>query len=288
MERAWFHVLSSFEEVLMEVKGRQRRKKYWETADVLAAVLLIIAITLGCLLLIEAVPYVESAKYQKELAEAVIREPDAEEIHREDERKMTETQRKSQEGDLDDIQTAEQNNVSSTETSGSTLYPIEMYREVDWKALKERNEDIIGWIYIPKIGADYPVLKGEDQEYLHLDADGNYRFSGSIFTWPKSDDQIGTEHCVFYGHNMADNSMFGALDLLEAGDKVYLYTPDHRCREYTAYENKVTGKADAVFQKGWKADDRKEVLTLATCPSHGSGTSRRIVNTGRTREMDSG
>ena len=77
---------------------------------------------------------------------------------------------------------------------------------------------------------------------------------------------------------MADNSMFGALDQLQSGDKAYVYTPDGCCREYTVYENSVVSKSDKIFQKGWRDEKRKQVLTLATCPSRRSDINRRIVN----------
>lgn len=56
------------------------------------------------------------------------------------------------------------------------------------------------------------------------------------------------------------------------------YTPDGCCREYTVYENSVVSKSDKIFQKGWRDENRKQVLTLATCPSRRSDINRRIVN----------
>lgn len=42
----------------------------------------------------------------------------------------------------------------------------EMNREIDFALLKELNQDIIGWLYIPSIGVDEPILHGKtDTEY---------------------------------------------------------------------------------------------------------------------------
>lgn len=251
----------------MRKKGKRKIRE--EPGSLLLAVLIIAAVTVVCLIVMEALPYAESAHYQKALAEEVITEPDDPKTE----------DRKSAEEKTDVSNMESDNHIrSESQTAVAEVFPEAMYRTVDWKALKIRNEDICGWIYIPAIGADYPVLKSKEQEYLHLDADGNYRFSGSIFTWAKSDAEIGAAHCVLYGHNMADNSMFGALDQLQLGDKAYVYTPDGCCREYTVYENSVVSKSDKIFQKGWRDEKRKQVLTLATCPSRRSDINRRIVN----------
>lgn len=253
----------------MRKKGKRKIRE--EPGSLLLAVLIIAAVTVGCLIIMEALPYAESAHYQKALAEEVITEPDEQETG---DGKTISTEADDRSGKL----RADDNVRSEASTVMTEVYPEKMYRMVDWEALKKRNKDICGWICIPVIGADYPVLRSKEQEYLHLDADGSYRFSGSIFTWEKSDAEIGAAHCVLYGHNMADNSMFGALDQLQSGDKAYVYTPDGCCREYTVYENSVVGKSDKVFQKGWRDENRKQVLTLATCPSRRSDINRRIVN----------
>ena len=250
----------------MEVKGKRRQKTDFE--GILMLVLILLAAVVGGMIIREALPYVESADYQKSLADDVVTEPDPQDIRKDTEAVVSVSS-----------ETAE----SVVSESAPDSYPEEMYRHVDWEALRARNKDIRGWIYIPKTGADYPVLRSKDEEYLHLDADGPERFSGSIFTWTGADNHIGAAHCVLFGHNMIDNSMFGSLDQLAPGDKVYIYTPDDWCREYTVYENVIVSKSDRIFQKGWRDEERKQVLTLATCPGRGSDTSRRIVNTEMTR-----
>ena len=50
-----------------------------------------------------------------------------------------------------------------------------MRRSVDFAALKKINKDIVGWLYIPQIEVDAPVLKGEnDTIYLTRNFEGEF------------------------------------------------------------------------------------------------------------------
>lgn len=45
---------------------------------------------------------------------------------------------------------------------------------VNWDALREQNEDIVGWVYMPGTSIDYPIVQGEnDEEYLQKDFTGS-------------------------------------------------------------------------------------------------------------------
>lgn len=58
-----------------------------------------------------------------------------------------------------------------------------MNRRIDFALLKEVNPDIIGWLYIPQIGVDEPILHGKtDREYLSKGFDGKYSILGSVNT----------------------------------------------------------------------------------------------------------
>ena len=53
---------------------------------------------------------------------------------------------------------------------------------IDWGGLKAENSDIIGWIEVPAVRIQYPVLQGEsNDEYLHKTVNGEWRTAGSIF-----------------------------------------------------------------------------------------------------------
>lgn len=85
---------------------------------------------------------------------------------------------------------------------------------VDWDALKQQNEDIVAWIYVPGTEISYPVLQGAtNDQYLRTLPDGTANNSGSIMldcdqTAPGMVDQQTT----VYGHHMNDSSMFNIIE----------------------------------------------------------------------------
>lgn len=89
--------------------------------------------------------------------------------------------------------------------------------------LKQKNNDVIGWIYIYDTKVDYPIVKGKDNSYyLSHDIEKNKSKYGSIFMDYKNNptDLDGVNsNVVLYGHRMRDNQMFGSLD--KFSDKEY-------------------------------------------------------------------
>ncbi len=84
---------------------------------------------------------------------------------------------------------------------------------LDFEVLKEYNADVIGYVLIPGTEVSYPILQTEDNDYyLHHNIDGSKGYPGCIYAEnynsPKLDDPLN----IIYGHNMRNNSMFGALD----------------------------------------------------------------------------
>ncbi|MDE5936006.1 MAG: class B sortase [Ruminococcus sp.] len=100
------------------------------------------------------------------------------------------------------------------------------------KMLLKQNKDIAGWLRIKNTNVDYPVLKdpGEvtpdmsyyggiscpaNDYYLHRDLDGSYKFAGTLYMDYR--DNFGgaeseqSENIIIYGHNMANNTMFGSI-----------------------------------------------------------------------------
>ncbi|MDO4510174.1 MAG: class B sortase, partial [Lachnospiraceae bacterium] len=106
---------------------------------------------------------------------------------------------------------------------------------VNFDALKNINEDVIGWIYIPSIGLSYPVLKGEDNNYyLHHTMEGTANSSGSIFMDAESDSDMRGFNTFFYGHAMKNGTMFGSLkeflknpETIDNNPYIYYFTEDH-------------------------------------------------------------
>ena len=59
------------------------------------------------------------------------------------------------------------------ETVSQEADPME--RTIDFAALQRINPEIVGWLYVPQIGVDSPILTGQtDTEYLTKDFEGAY------------------------------------------------------------------------------------------------------------------
>jgi len=78
------------------------------------------------------------------------------------------------------------------------------------------NSDIVGWISINNTKVDYPVVQSEDNDY-YLDTGFDHKFNraGAVFMDYRNvfgfDVSEQSDNIVIYGHNMANNSMFGSL-----------------------------------------------------------------------------
>lgn len=86
--------------------------------------------------------------------------------------------------------------------------------KVDFAALKEVNDDVVGWIYIPDTKVNYVVAQGKTNDtYLRHLLNGEWNAGGTVFmdmdgTAPGAVDQQTT----IYGHHMNDGSMFKFID----------------------------------------------------------------------------
>lgn len=114
------------------------------------------------------------------------------------------------------------------------------------KMLLKQNKDIAGWLKIKNTNVDYPVLKdpGEvtpdmsyyggvscpaNDYYLHRDLDGSYKFAGTLYMDYR--DNFGgveseqSENIIIYGHNMANNTMFGSIRRYRQDESFFEQSP---------------------------------------------------------------
>lgn len=84
------------------------------------------------------------------------------------------------------------------------------------KTLLRQNPDTVGWIYIPGTKVDYPIVQSDDNAY-YLDKGFDHKpyRAGTIFMDYRNvfgyDVSLQSDNIVLYGHNMANNTMFGSL-----------------------------------------------------------------------------
>ena len=161
-----------------------------------------------------------------------------------------------------------------------------------YNKLKDTNPDYIGWIYMPGMHIDHPVVLAPDNAYyLNHGFYKSYNKYGTIFVDYRNQNVFDEPHLVIYGHHMTNRSMFSYLDTLR--DKQYytnnstfeIYT-DTGVRKYkifavetvnadtTALTLPYTGDIqtliktytkNALYKTGVDTSKATQVITLVTC-----------------------
>ena len=155
---------------------------------------------------------------------------------------------------------------------------------VDLRSLQRQYPGVRGWLTIPEVGIDYPVMQSsweEPEYYLRRDYRGNYDINGSLFL--QADCILGeSKNLTIYGHNMNSGAMFGNLDRYASYDywkahpRVFFQTPEvdvsmfdfqqasfHSPQELEAYA--AQAKALSLFETGVAGAGCETTLTLVTC-----------------------
>ena len=82
----------------------------------------------------------------------------------------------------------------------------------EYREIYKVNNDFVGWLTIPGINLDSPVVQTEDSEYyLHRDFFGEENANGQIILDAKCDPYTPSYNLVISGHNMRSGKMFGNL-----------------------------------------------------------------------------
>lgn len=152
----------------------------------------------------------------------------------------------------------------------------------DMQLLYDQNPDVIGWLTIPGMNVDYPIMQTKEDEDYYLDKDfnGNYNANGSLILDDDSimgsgtkandylDGTLPSTNLIVHGHNMKSGAMFGNLDYYrdkkyeEEHNKIKLKTLTEE-REYeivAVFLSQVYKKSDEVFKyyKFFEAYEQEE------------------------------
>lgn len=185
-------------------------------------------------------------------------------------------------------------------------------RQFDWESLKNQNNDIYAWIYIPGTAVDYPIVQDPEDNSYYVDhnLDGSEGYPGTIFTENFNKTDFTDRATLIYGHNMKDGSMFHTLHSYENPDffneyqYAYIYMPTgevlvydifaavafsdiHLMRQYlfekdedlATYLNDIYSARDmsANYRDGINVTEKNHIIVMSTCVGQGE-THRYLVN----------
>ena len=176
-------------------------------------------------------------------------------------------------------------------------------------ALYEQNSDLAGWLSIPAVGVDYPVMHAPDRKdyYLHRNFRQESSNHGSLYIWEEADLQTPSDNVTVFGHHMKDGTMFGDLKKYRHKDfweknQTFSMTSLYERRTYRIFSVLVTAdtpgqsleyhsftggakeefenmvrsfKAYALFDTGITPEYGDELVCLSTCDY--SVTNGRLV-----------
>lgn len=131
--------------------------------------------------------------------------------------------------------------------------------KIDWDALKAKNPDTVGWIYVPDTVINYPIVWREDDDQYYLthsfgdNSVGSFGAEyGCIMLSGKNDPDWTDEVNIVYGHNMLNGSMFATLAKFTSSEEfnahrtIYILTPNGNFKLTTFAVNKVLGTSTDI------------------------------------------
>lgn len=177
--------------------------------------------------------------------------------------------------------------------------------KIDLNALREENEDVVGWIHIPGTRVNYPIMQGDNNEYYLKHTWNNYsNGAGSIFMETQNSADLTDFNTVIYGHNMGDGSMFATVHFYaqswfaEKNPYIYIKTDAGiwRYEVFASYNASTEGTtyglsfnqpqtrqdfldaalAQSQIQTKVLPEITDRIITLSTCTGMGYD-SRRVV-----------
>lgn len=149
-----------------------------------------------------------------------------------------------------------QNSASAEDVETSPI-------SVDFEELLKQSSDVVGWIYSADTPINYPVVRGEDNDfYLHRFLDGSYNPSGTIFLDIACEGDFSSRNTIIYGHHMNDGSMFASLsqyrkqgqEYYDAHSVMYLNTPTQNYK-IEVFSGFITDAESDVYAVSFSSED---------------------------------
>ncbi|MBO4601227.1 MAG: class B sortase [Bacilli bacterium] len=176
---------------------------------------------------------------------------------------------------------------------------------IDFDGLSKINSDVVGYVNVDGTNIDYVVVKGNNNSYyLNHNFNKEKNISGWIFADYKNKIDGTDKNLVIYGHNTADDSMFGTLkntiteewylnkdnhkvmfitknaihyyDVFSTykidNEEYYITTDFATDDDYKEFLNVIKNRS--VYDYGVDVNENDTILTLSSCANLGK---KRIV-----------
>lgn len=170
--------------------------------------------------------------------------------------------------------------------------------KIDFKSLKNKNSDTVGFLKVNGTKIEYVVVQSKDNNYyLANNFEKKSNSAGWIFSDYRNKLDGTDKNIIIYGHNMRTDAMFGTLKniltkewqendenryivfiteneysiyevfsvyQIEAED--YYMTTDFKNNEFKEFVNAM--KKRSVFDFGINVNENDKILTLSTCANN--------------------
>lgn len=140
---------------------------------------------------------------------------------------------------------------------------------IDFQTLKEKNSDIIAWLYSEGTPINYPIVQTTNNDYyLRRLIDGTYNQAGTIFMDYKNSNDFSDPNTIIYGHNMKNDSMFGSLTKYEEQNyydehkEMFLYTENKKFK-IEIFAGFITSSESDIYVYPKTMDTNKKLINDA-------------------------
>lgn len=136
--------------------------------------------------------------------------------------------------------------ISINDTIEDTIDDEGKYN-IDFKTLKEKNTDTVGFLKVNGTDVETIVVKGKDNSYyLSHNFEKEYNSAGWIFADYRNKLDGTDKNIIIYGHNMRNNTMFGTLKNIL--NKDWQENEDNRFITFITENEESTYEVFSVYQ----------------------------------------
>ena len=114
------------------------------------------------------------------------------------------------------------------------------FMDVDYRRLREINDDVVGWINVVGAGINYPYVQTDNNDYyLEYSFDKTKNASGWVFLDYRNNSNILDKNTIIYAHGGNSLAMFGPLKRLYDKDEWFKNPDNHYIKISTDKYNYV-------------------------------------------------